>query len=35
MSRGKILITGATGDTGGKAAEILLGQGLAVRALVH
>ena len=35
MSRGKILITGATGDTGGNAAEILLGQGLAVRALVH
>src|SRR5258708_2418750 len=35
MSTGKILITGATGDTGGYAIEQLLHKGHRVRALVH
>lgn len=35
MSTGKILITGATGDTGGYAIEQLLQKGREVRALVH
>jgi uncharacterized protein YbjT (DUF2867 family) len=35
MSMGKILITGATGDTGGYATEQLLQKGHQVRALVH
>ena len=35
MSTGKILITGATGDTGGYAIEQLLQKGHQVRALVH
>jgi NAD(P)H dehydrogenase (quinone) len=35
MSRSKFLITGATGATGGSAAELLISQGFAVRALVH
>jgi uncharacterized protein YbjT (DUF2867 family) len=35
MSTGKILITGATGDTGGYAIEQLLHKGHQVRALVH
>src|SRR5262249_21102257 len=35
MSTGKILITGATGDTGGYAIEQLLHKGHEVRALVH
>jgi NAD(P)H dehydrogenase (quinone) len=35
MSTGKILITGATGDTGGYAIEQLLHKGQEVRALVH
>jgi hypothetical protein len=35
MSSGKILITGATGDTGGYAIEQLLQKGHEVRALVH
>src|SRR5258708_34114356 len=35
MSTGKILITGATGDTGGYATEQLLRKGHQVRALVH
>ena len=35
MSTGKILITGATGDTGGYAIEQLLQKGRHVRALVH
>lgn len=35
MSMGKILITGATGDTGGYAIKQLLQKGRAVRALVH
>jgi uncharacterized protein YbjT (DUF2867 family) len=35
MGQGKFLITGATGDTGGHAAEILLREGFAIRALVH
>jgi uncharacterized protein YbjT (DUF2867 family) len=35
MSTGKILITGATGDTGGYAIEHLLRKGREVRALVH
>jgi NAD(P)H dehydrogenase (quinone) len=35
MSTGKILITGATGDTGGYAIEQLLEKGYQVRALVH
>jgi NAD(P)H dehydrogenase (quinone) len=35
MSTGKILITGATGDTGGYAIEQLLQRGHQVRALVH
>jgi NAD(P)H dehydrogenase (quinone) len=35
MSTGKILITGATGDTGGYAIEQLLEKGREVRALVH
>ena len=35
MSTGKILITGATGDTGGHAIEQLLQKGHQVRALVH
>src|SRR6266436_2934725 len=35
MNAGKILITGATGDTGGYAIEQLLQKGHEVRALVH
>jgi NAD(P)H dehydrogenase (quinone) len=35
MNTGKILITGATGDTGGYAIEQLLQKGHPVRALVH
>src|SRR6516225_9803567 len=35
MATGKILITGATGDTGGYAIDRLLEQGRAVRALAH
>jgi uncharacterized protein YbjT (DUF2867 family) len=35
MNAGKILITGATGDTGGYAIEQLLKKGHPVRALVH
>jgi NAD(P)H dehydrogenase (quinone) len=35
MNTGKILITGATGDTGGYAIEQLLQKGHEVRALVH
>ena len=35
MSTSKILITGATGDTGGYAIEQLLQKGRQVRALVH
>lgn len=35
MNSGKILITGATGDTGGYAIEQLLQKGREVRALVH
>jgi uncharacterized protein YbjT (DUF2867 family) len=35
MSTGKILITGATGDTGGYAIDQLLQKGREVRALVH
>ena len=35
MNTGKILITGATGDTGGYAIEQLLQKGHKVRALVH
>ena len=35
MSTSKILITGATGDTGGYAIEQLLQKGHEVRALVH
>src|SRR6201984_195641 len=35
MDTGKILITGATGDTGGYAIEQLLQRGHPVRALVH
>jgi NAD(P)H dehydrogenase (quinone) len=35
MSQRKFLITGATGDTGRSATEILIKQGFAVRALVH
>ena len=35
MSTGKILITGATGDTGGAAIERLLELGREVRALAH
>ena len=35
MSTGRILITGATGDTGGYAIELLLQKGHQVRALVH
>jgi uncharacterized protein YbjT (DUF2867 family) len=35
MSTGKLLITGATGDTGGYAIEQLLQKGHQVRALVH
>src|SRR5246127_4176493 len=35
MNRAKILITGATGDTGGCAIEQLLQRGHQVRALVH
>ena len=35
MSTGKVLITGATGDTGGYAIEQLLQKGHEVRALVH
>ena len=35
MSAGKILITGATGDTGGYAIERLLELGREVRALAH
>ncbi|HUC19424.1 MAG TPA: NmrA family NAD(P)-binding protein [Acetobacteraceae bacterium] len=35
MSTGKVLITGATGDTGGYAIEQLLQKGHQVRALVH
>ena len=35
MSPRKFLITGATGDAGRSATEILIKQGFAVRALVH
>src|ERR1700741_4617788 len=35
MSRSRFLITGATGATGGNAAELLISQGFPVRALVH
>jgi NAD(P)H dehydrogenase (quinone) len=35
MNAGKILITGATGDTGGYAVERLLQKGHEIRALVH
>ena len=35
MPQAKFLITGATGDTGQGATEILIKQGFAVRALVH
>jgi NAD(P)H dehydrogenase (quinone) len=35
MSRSRFLITGATGATGGSAAELLISQGFPVRALVH
>jgi uncharacterized protein YbjT (DUF2867 family) len=35
MSQRKFLITGATGNTGRSATEILIKQGFAVRALVH
>ena len=35
MPQAKFLITGATGDTGRGATEILIKQGFAVRALVH
>jgi len=35
MSKKKILVTGATGDTGGEAVNILLERGHQVRALVH
>ncbi len=35
MAMGKILITGATGDTGGYAIDRLLEQGREVRALAH
>ena len=35
MNASKILITGATGDTGGYAIEQLLQKGRQVRALVH
>jgi uncharacterized protein YbjT (DUF2867 family) len=35
MGASKFLITGATGHTGRHTAEILIGQGFAVRALVH
>ena len=35
MNTSKILITGATGDTGGYAIEQLLQKGRQVRALVH
>ena len=35
MAAGKILITGATGDTGGYAIDRLLEEGREVRALAH
>ncbi|HEX8808450.1 MAG TPA: NmrA family NAD(P)-binding protein, partial [Xanthobacteraceae bacterium] len=35
MSQGTVLVTGATGDTGGYAIEQLLQSGHEVRALVH
>jgi uncharacterized protein YbjT (DUF2867 family) len=35
MSTRRILVTGATGKTGRSTAELLLGQGVEVRALVH
>ena len=35
MSQGTVLVTGATGDTGGATVEQLLARGRHVRALAH
>ena len=35
MSQGRVLVTGATGDTGGATVEQLLSRGRHVRALAH
>src|SRR5262245_5526628 len=35
MSQGTVLVTGATGDTGGATVEHLLARGFRVRALAH
>ena len=35
MSQGTVLVTGATGDTGGATVEQLLARGRRVRALAH
>ena len=35
MSQGRVLVTGATGDTGGATVEQLMARGRRVRALAH